>query len=276
MSEIKISKQTLRFIKKNNICLDEILDAGGGSGQKVKDELSATGKKYSTNGLRCKKRGHDLRNRHGHCVICNPSSIERMARYHQHGSVYIAVPEGGKERGLIKIGMTTSAVSKRQVSLNIEKYAGFENWKIRYYVEVDDVGAIENAVHQALKDKKETRRYSKGIANELFRVELDRAVSVLNAVLSERKSNVKKRKVLPVVSTSDDIEKRTLTTDSRPISNVRKISSVSPNKFEEKTQSTPIFEKNIYPSKKKKLPLWLLLLIIYLILKALFLLGKGA
>jgi hypothetical protein len=78
------------------------------------------------NVIACRKSGHTLRTRTGHCIQCDTARLAFMKRHVSEGIIYIA---GSKEGEIMKVGYS-KAVEVRQESLNRTQYAGYKDWVI--------------------------------------------------------------------------------------------------------------------------------------------------
>ena len=119
----------------------------------------------------CKKGGHFIKTRYGHCPMCDSSKISYMKRFRESGYVYLAFSKIGD---FFKIGQAKE-INKRQNSLQYEKYGGVDDWELLYYVESSKSGTVENLIHKELSSFKITSNYFVGdytkTAKELFRCE---------------------------------------------------------------------------------------------------------
>ena len=76
--------------------------------------------------------GHRLKDRHGHCIVCNPARISFTKRESDKGVVYIAYSGKYTKVGMIEnnINSKNIALNKREYRLNSEGgYAGREGWQ---------------------------------------------------------------------------------------------------------------------------------------------------
>lgn len=121
-------------------------------------------------GSKCKKGGHRLRTRRGHCIQCDPSRIAHMSRAIGDAFVYVAV---SREYRRVKIGWTESPDKRhRQSSLNKTGYGGIRDWKIVRFEAHPSAGKLEKVTLSRLNDFREDRSYRKGgkkqIAKEIL------------------------------------------------------------------------------------------------------------
>ena len=127
----------------------------------------------------CKKGGHTLRTRKGHCIQCQTSNISYYNRHRTAGYVYIARSPSAKR---VKVGMTTD-LAERGRQLNIYKYGGADDWRIVATVWTDRAGEVESRTQGALKGKSVSANYTKAgdviTCYELFDCEIEFAKQAL-------------------------------------------------------------------------------------------------
>jgi hypothetical protein len=108
--------------------------------------MKKLGKDIAINTTPCEKGGHTIRNRSGHCVICNPAHIAFQIRSSRSGFIYIA--RSFKLRAC-KIGFTEN-LDSRIDSLNRTKYAGVNDWKMNIAFQTQEAGRIEGEIRFVL------------------------------------------------------------------------------------------------------------------------------
>jgi hypothetical protein len=97
-------------------------------------------------GAACKRGGHRLRTRAGHCVQCDPKKLAFEARYSAEQYVYIA---GSLATQLLKIG-TCKYISQRESQLRAEGYGGASDWIVIFYIAVQRAGEIEHRARSSI------------------------------------------------------------------------------------------------------------------------------
>ncbi len=144
----QITAEEKRFLIANQIPFLLLFDARGRpSSPKMATEMKEQGKLFAYNATPCKKKGHRIRTRAGHCIQCDTARIAFMLRMTSYGFVYIA----GTLRGqLIKIGATASK-NDRAKSLNRTGYASYNDWEVLYTARCVESGAVEIKVHRLLQ-----------------------------------------------------------------------------------------------------------------------------
>ena len=143
--------ETRLFFEKHNIDLKYVIDANQNP---VNDSLIALmrneNKYFVYNTTFCEK-GHNLRSRSKHCIVCDTFKIQIYKELYDPGFVYIA---GSKRKGIIKIGSSKDnwTIIKREGYLNEKKgYAETNDWKILYSVFCDKRGFHEKEIHKLMK-----------------------------------------------------------------------------------------------------------------------------
>ena len=106
----------------------------------------------------CKAKGHRLRSRAGKCVQCNTAMLGFLTRHRKPGFVYIAQSTRGL---LFKIGSCEN-VEAREIHLNRQRYAGCSDWRIIEKQRVEQAGATEFLIHNALSDFRVSSIYDRG------------------------------------------------------------------------------------------------------------------
>lgn len=83
-----LTKEEKEFIKYHGLALSEIYDARGEVQSVYHDKAKKLGCLWVINS--CQK-GHRLKARSGHCIVCNTSRISFQRRQSQTGLLYLAV-----------------------------------------------------------------------------------------------------------------------------------------------------------------------------------------
>jgi hypothetical protein len=89
-------------------------------------------------GATCRN-GHRLRTRAGHCIVCSPAALGFVRRSEAGGTVYIAI---SKKQDLVKIGYATD-LKRRHRQFQKSKYAGADDWTLRWKYESPQAGRLE-------------------------------------------------------------------------------------------------------------------------------------
>lgn len=129
----------LRWLAMHRMSPDDVYDGRGQSQWARRAGAKAAGKKLILSSVRCRGAGHRLRTRSHHCVQCNIANLGFQERYNSPGYVYIA---GSKSGRVIKLG-TASDITQRENQLKKERHAGFADWEVLFFIEVNEAGRIE-------------------------------------------------------------------------------------------------------------------------------------
>jgi hypothetical protein len=97
-------------------------------------------------GSPCRKYGHRLRTRAGHCFQCDPVKLVFQTRHSADQYVYIA---GSRAQKLIKIG-TSKDIPARSYKINYEQYGGASDWQILFTIRVREAGLVEELAQKRL------------------------------------------------------------------------------------------------------------------------------
>lgn len=134
-----LTKSQEAFLARHNISNSSVLDARGLKPKTYKSIMRELEKIAAFGVTPCKKNGHRLRNRSGHCLQCNPAALAFQARHTKTGYVYVA---GSQNLRLIKIGFS-SDVDRRMESLNHLNYADTSDWACLYWISSEAAGKLE-------------------------------------------------------------------------------------------------------------------------------------
>ena len=191
----ELTQEELDYIHKYSLSPEEFYDGRDESRSLQYKHAKENGCDFVI-GTTC-GRGHRLRTRHGHCIVCSPAAIIFQKRHSGSGALYIA--ESGQYK---KIGVVDRAdetvIRNREGSLNAEGgYGGITGWKIIAWKEVGkDLGAIEGFAHNALQKYAEKKEYLHNgkisHAQEVFRCtfeEMQEAISLAVKQSKETSSN---------------------------------------------------------------------------------------
>lgn len=144
-----LSKADLAFLAHHGIDISKAFDASGLNKAEYGPRMKAEGKLVAYGVRPCTREGHSLRNRHGNCLRCFPSSIRFQARAGEAGYVYLAESMSTK---LIKIGFSRDQIANRIYIANLEGFGGFHDWVVKASIESQYAGRIELGTHRYLKD----------------------------------------------------------------------------------------------------------------------------
>lgn len=176
------------FIKQHNISLSDIYDA-----------RTETYCQYRRNAKNCGCHfvvqkciyGHRLKDRSGHCIVCNPAYIAFQNRESGKGIVYIA-----KNGSYCKVGMIENKrkadrdlLAHREYQLNSEDgYGGMIGWKIVKSWTLDKyAGKVERETHKLLREHLSEKPYwysgELRTTKEMFKCSVQKAEEAIMTVL---------------------------------------------------------------------------------------------
>src|SRR3954467_15069268 len=126
------SDEEIGFLARHGYSVEEVYDGRHQS----KDERAASAKREGKHLVLagvigrgdCRRKGHRLRTRAGHCIQCNPINIAYQRREDTPGYVYIAGSLSGR---VIKIG-TTGDLNQRENQMRGEGYGGSKDWIVLF------------------------------------------------------------------------------------------------------------------------------------------------
>ncbi|MEX0595006.1 MAG: GIY-YIG nuclease family protein [Candidatus Paceibacterota bacterium] len=142
-----LTQKQLDFLREHDVHLKYVFNADGMSKSEYRLIMKDLNKYIAFNVTPCRKSGHTLRTRGGHCCQCNTAHLAFQKRNDSAGISYIA---GSLSGNIVKIGFT-KAVEIRSESLNRTNYAGYDDWKILFALESKNAGRIETKANSLLR-----------------------------------------------------------------------------------------------------------------------------
>lgn len=181
---IALDEREREFLARMRIPLDQVIDATGMKRAQYAEVLKEQDALLAWGVTPCNSHGHRLRDKHGHCVICAPSSLSFAKAYRVEATVYVAYSASAKR---VKVGHTKSILDRIR-QLNSHKTAQATDWVWRAFYSCDNAGAIEKEVHRRLARYKVTAPYGSkdGQSDEVFLCRWRTAATVLREVLFAR------------------------------------------------------------------------------------------
>lgn len=175
-----LTSAEIAFLESQGLTEADVYDGRHQSSVCWKKGVRAAGKVVVL-GSPCKKEGHRLRTRAGHCVQCDTKKLAYQKRYHSNGYVYIA---GSQQAKALKIG-TAVNIDQRQRNLRGHEYAGITDWTIIFYASLPNAGEIEQLALRSLANYQCELSYQKDgrrqVAGEVVTARLG---NVMEAVVS--------------------------------------------------------------------------------------------
>lgn len=184
---MRLTDDQKNFLANHNVSEHEVFDASGMKREEYKAMMKAGNFRVAVGVTPCAKGGHTLRNRHGTCLQCDPTSLAFQARYKKTMYLYIAQPNTSS---ITKIGITDN-LEDRIRQLNLHKLGGLTTWETKYSVECPNAGRVENKISKLLfAFNKPTPYYSKAgeVSEEVYDCSFAQALAAINTVLNSRLS----------------------------------------------------------------------------------------
>lgn len=180
---INLTTQELQFLKKVGIPTLSIFNVKGLPPSKYRPLMKAKGAVLACGVTPCRAKGHQLRDAHGHCVICNPSCLSHAKRHHTEAFVYVAY---SATANLVKVGYSDN-IDDRIRQMNLHKLATATDWSICKASRCSDAGHVEAEVHKLLKKFRTETKYGakEGGSREVFQCGRRTALRALKLTLDE-------------------------------------------------------------------------------------------
>ena len=124
----QLSKDQVSFLKSQAISPAQVFDASKTTSKADREsQMGVLELSLYFGDAACKKGGHTLRTKAGHCIQCDTSKIAYQFRHSASGYVYLAYSTNS---GLTKVGFTKNHPQDRTELLRREKYARASDWDI--------------------------------------------------------------------------------------------------------------------------------------------------
>lgn len=153
---ILLSEQ-LEFLEAQSIPLTRVFNATGMTRERYRLHMEHLEAVVAYGTSPCKRSGHTLRTRAGHCAQCNTHALGFLLRYDEPGEVYVAV---SARFSLVKVGTSQDARS-RMNNLNSYGYGGASDWNVHSRVTCKKAGRVEFRAHRTLFTCRAKRTYMK-------------------------------------------------------------------------------------------------------------------
>lgn len=180
-----LTTSQLRFLNRIGVPISKVFDATGMGPREYRPMMHALDLLVAVHVRACKKAGHTMKFRAGHCAECNPKNISFEIRHNEPGEVYLAYSSGSQR---VKIGTAKDAAARVQ-GLNQYGYGNAQDWQLEYYVRCDKAGQVEFGIHRRLREYLVSEDYPKNeqayTARELFDCGLDVARCAIVEALAE-------------------------------------------------------------------------------------------
>jgi hypothetical protein len=183
----KLSKEQLNFLNSQRISTSLVFDASGFSTTERTVFMKHEEKYFYFGGALCKKAGHSLRTKAGHCIQCDTSKIAFMLRSSAEGFIYLAFSPSNK---LIKIGYCKESPFDRAAQLQKDAYGNIKDWEVKQHKWLDiNAGKIEFSIHTELERYQKLVTYPRNgqmvECREIFSCNLKFAKKVFNNLTAD-------------------------------------------------------------------------------------------
>jgi len=181
-----ITSAEREFLRKHNIDESLVFDSGGISKNKYQEICKNEGYLFVAGASPCRRGGHTLRTKNGHCIVCNPANITFARRAYSSGYVYVLYSESQR---ISKVGFTNHLPDRRLRHLNTIRYGGITDWKLLDFLKSDHAGRIEILFHRELKAYRHSLTYEREgnfvQSREIYRLKPDIIKEVFNVFRSD-------------------------------------------------------------------------------------------
>lgn len=183
----ELTAQELAFLTSQHLGPDDVFDARWMSQERWFREIKIAGKTIAL-GSPCRKAGHRLRSRKGHCVQCDTRKIAFAARHDLTQHIYIA---GSCKARLIKVGVCGNLLQRiRQI--RTERHGDAADWEVLYALHMERAAEVEDIVLDQLGRYSVDEYYWKDgtpqKSIELRRCSFSQALAALTSVAEGRPS----------------------------------------------------------------------------------------
>jgi ssDNA-binding Zn-finger/Zn-ribbon topoisomerase 1 len=181
---VTLTSEELEFLKLYEIPLSRTFNASGMPKTKYALIMGDLDLWVAYGVTPCKERGHKLRTRAGHCVMCSPKNVIYLSRHDLDSFVYVAY---SKSTGFSKVGIAQDP-GVRLKSLKSHKYGAIDDWEILFSEHTKKAGHIEFLIGRELNEYHLIRPYVTGgeqhDCRELFQCSAEIAISATKRILA--------------------------------------------------------------------------------------------
>ena len=174
-----LSKDQITFLTKHNISLGVVFNAKGLKRKVWQSQMKSLDMRFAYGVTPCRRMGHTLRSRSGHCIQCDTSDIAFMNRHYEEGYVYVS---SSLKKNFLKIGCTSN-IQKRESSMNYNLYAGTNDWENVFSVKSKNAGKLEFDTHKQLSQFYFPVDYHRNgvivTCREIFKCEKNLAIEII-------------------------------------------------------------------------------------------------
>ncbi len=154
----RLTSAQIEFLQSQGLAAEDMFDAENMSKRQREAEMETQGKRFYFGGAPCRKAGHTLRTKPGHCIQCETKQIAFAKRHSSSARVYVA---GSLKGQRTKIGSAES-IDSRLVRLRSDVYGGLDDWEmLAATTTLANAGQIEANAQKALHGFQYTSVYMK-------------------------------------------------------------------------------------------------------------------
>lgn len=191
-----LSNSEREFLEHHQIPVSRVFNGAGLSRSTIQSEMERLEFGYYYGGATC-NRGHQLRNKSGHCIQCDTRRIAFQNRSSKGGYLYIAQSPSKK---LIKIGSSQSDPLIRIGHLNNLRYGQLIDLRIQRSIYVPErAGRTEFLIHTRLERHQVKRTYwrdgTEVECRELFNCSIEYAIEIFERTLVEQHPKLQNSKI---------------------------------------------------------------------------------
>ena len=185
----KLIQEQLLFLKSQHVSPSLVFDASGYSKADRTTLMEREGKLFYFGDALCKRAGHSLRTKSGHCIQCDTSKIAFQLRSSATGFVYLAFSPSTK---LVKVGFSKYHPQERAELLRNGAYGNLRDWDVKRVVRFEkDAGRIEFSIHAKLEPYLRPVTYKRASGQmvecrEIFSCGLDLAKNEFDALTAKK------------------------------------------------------------------------------------------
>lgn len=186
----KLTADQIFFLKLQHISPSLIFDASGYSKSERTSMMETQEKLFYFGDATCKRAGHSLRAKAGHCIQCDTSKIAYQLRSSAAGYVYLAFSPSTK---YVKVGFSKHHPQDRAEILRKEAYGNIRDWDAKKVMKFEkDTGRIEFSIHSKLEPYLKSITYTRGNGEitecrEIFSCNLELAKNIFDEITLRKK-----------------------------------------------------------------------------------------
>lgn len=172
------SQSAILYCQIHGIPAERLFDASGLKRAAYR-ELMKMDDKWAAYGVTPCYQGHDLRNRAGTCLMCDPQRVAHLLRSKMSGFLYVASGSGGR---VMKLGFSQNPAHRIGIA-NYEGWGGCSDWCLRAFGWAAEAGALEAEFHAEFEHQQTAlhwdRNYRPQVTREAYLADVAAAAEKL-------------------------------------------------------------------------------------------------